>query len=104
MAFNSSEYRISQCTPHSLPLHENSQSQTLIAKQKSKADAHLSALNEALRGKLQEWLAGFLTLERITWNSPAVVLEKVGAVSPKGREGDVESEVYSFFVNYATSV
>ncbi|RUS16517.1 malonyl-CoA decarboxylase [Jimgerdemannia flammicorona] len=50
---------------------------SLIAKHRTLADPHISALSDALCNKLQEWLIGFLTLERITWNSPAIVLEKI---------------------------
>lgn len=39
---------------------------------------HLIALDASIKSKLQNWLFGFLKLERITWQSPAVVLEKVG--------------------------
>ncbi|RKP06425.1 malonyl-CoA decarboxylase-domain-containing protein, partial [Thamnocephalis sphaerospora] len=40
-------------------------------------DADLAAVNYALRDKLQGWLIGFLELGRITWASPASLLEKV---------------------------
>ena len=40
-------------------------------------DAYLTALNESLKEKLSSLLVGFLDLKRITWHSPAVVLEKV---------------------------
>ncbi|KAI8921804.1 malonyl-CoA decarboxylase-domain-containing protein [Entophlyctis helioformis] len=41
-------------------------------------DLHLRALNDALKAKLQEWFSmGFLDLERITWHSPANILEKI---------------------------
>jgi malonyl-CoA decarboxylase len=35
------------------------------------------ALNESLKEKLASLLVGFLDLKRITWHSPAAVLEKV---------------------------
>jgi malonyl-CoA decarboxylase len=36
------------------------------------------ALDASIKAKLQNSLFGFLKLERITWQSPAVVLEKIG--------------------------
>lgn len=45
--------------------------------QENRNDSYLSALNESLKEKLQSWLVGFLDLERLTWQSPAVLLEKV---------------------------
>ncbi|KAF9969558.1 hypothetical protein BGZ73_008047 [Actinomortierella ambigua] len=43
----------------------------------NRQDIYLSALNESLKQKLQAWFVGFLDLERLTWQSPAVLLEKV---------------------------
>lgn len=37
----------------------------------------MSALNESLKEKLQSLFVGFLDLERLTWQSPAVLLEKI---------------------------
>ncbi|KAJ1343011.1 hypothetical protein BSLG_002436 [Batrachochytrium salamandrivorans] len=38
---------------------------------------HLRALNDSLKTRLQEWFGmGFLDLERITWSTPALILEK----------------------------
>jgi hypothetical protein len=46
--------------------------------QEDRNNHHLKALNDFLKGQLQGWFgAGFLDLERITWSSPAAVLEKV---------------------------
>ncbi|KAG9289566.1 hypothetical protein G9A89_002339 [Geosiphon pyriformis] len=42
-----------------------------------KDDIYLSEVNETLRRKLKGLLVGFLELERVTWNSPAVLLEKI---------------------------
>ncbi|KAG2175370.1 hypothetical protein INT43_001017 [Umbelopsis isabellina] len=39
---------------------------------------HLISLDASIKYKLQNWLFGFLKLERITWQSPAVLLEKIG--------------------------
>ncbi|KAH9250744.1 hypothetical protein BASA81_011460 [Batrachochytrium salamandrivorans] len=39
---------------------------------------HLRALNDSLKTRLQEWFGmGFLDLERITWSTPALILEKI---------------------------
>ncbi|KAG0050161.1 hypothetical protein BGZ83_005053, partial [Gryganskiella cystojenkinii] len=43
----------------------------------NRSDFYLSALNESLKEKLQSWFVGFLDLERLTWQSPAVLLEKI---------------------------
>ncbi|KAG0270623.1 hypothetical protein DFQ27_002614 [Actinomortierella ambigua] len=43
----------------------------------NRQDIYLSALNESLKEKLQAWFVGFLDLQRLTWQSPAVLLEKV---------------------------
>ncbi|KAG0238106.1 hypothetical protein BGW41_008252 [Actinomortierella wolfii] len=43
----------------------------------NRQDIYLSALNESLREKMQAWFVGFLDLQRLTWQSPAVLLEKV---------------------------
>ncbi|KAI9594640.1 malonyl-CoA decarboxylase-domain-containing protein [Syncephalis fuscata] len=40
-------------------------------------DSDLAAVNDSLREKLQGWLLGFLDLERVTWTSPAALLEKI---------------------------
>ncbi|KAF9136733.1 hypothetical protein BG015_003032 [Linnemannia schmuckeri] len=45
--------------------------------QANKGDVYLSSLNESLKEKLQAWFVGFLDLERLTWQSPAVLLEKI---------------------------
>ncbi|KAK3817821.1 MAG: malonyl-CoA decarboxylase-domain-containing protein [Linnemannia gamsii] len=45
--------------------------------QTNKGDVYLSSLNESLKEKLQAWFVGFLDLERLTWQSPAVLLEKI---------------------------
>ncbi|KAF9123083.1 hypothetical protein BGX30_001628 [Mortierella sp. GBA39] len=45
--------------------------------QANRGDAYLSSLNESLKEKLQAWFVGFLDLERLTWQSPAVLLEKI---------------------------
>ncbi|KAF9921039.1 hypothetical protein FBU30_008970 [Linnemannia zychae] len=45
--------------------------------QENRGDVYLSSLNESLKEKLQAWLVGFLDLERLTWQSPAVLLEKI---------------------------
>ncbi|KAK9701562.1 hypothetical protein K7432_011655 [Basidiobolus ranarum] len=42
-----------------------------------KSDLNIASLSDALKEKLQNWLLGFLELERITWNSPAATLEKL---------------------------
>ncbi len=42
------------------------------------ADPHLAALEHDLRGLLASWFdVGFLELQRIDWNSPAVLLERL---------------------------
>ncbi|KAG0021966.1 hypothetical protein BGZ82_011140 [Podila clonocystis] len=43
----------------------------------NRTDFYLAALNESLKEKLQTWFVGFLDLERLTWQSPAVLLEKI---------------------------
>ncbi|KAF8982384.1 hypothetical protein BGZ46_001346 [Entomortierella lignicola] len=43
----------------------------------NRGDFYLAALNDSLKEKLQNWFVGFLDLERLTWQSPAVLLEKV---------------------------
>ncbi|KAG0344199.1 hypothetical protein BG004_004648 [Podila humilis] len=43
----------------------------------NRTDFYLAALNESLKEKLQMWFVGFLDLERLTWQSPAVLLEKI---------------------------
>ncbi|KAF9375314.1 hypothetical protein CPC16_000793 [Podila verticillata] len=43
----------------------------------NRTDFYLAALNESLKEKLQAWFVGFLDLERLTWQSPAVLLEKI---------------------------
>jgi len=41
-------------------------------------DAKLKGLNENLKELLGQWFGiGFLQLERITWNQPAAILERV---------------------------
>ncbi|KAF9924346.1 hypothetical protein BGZ67_009330 [Mortierella alpina] len=45
--------------------------------QENRTDFFLLALNESLKEKLQGWFVGFLDLERLTWQSPAVLLEKI---------------------------
>ncbi|KAK3812805.1 MAG: malonyl-CoA decarboxylase-domain-containing protein [Benniella sp.] len=45
--------------------------------QENRNDFYLSTLNESLKEKLQSWFVGFLDLERLTWQSPAVLLEKI---------------------------
>ncbi|KAF9904122.1 hypothetical protein EC991_002999 [Linnemannia zychae] len=45
--------------------------------QANRGDVYLSSLNESLKEKLQAWFVGFLDLERLTWQSPAVLLEKI---------------------------
>ncbi|OZJ03573.1 hypothetical protein BZG36_03043 [Bifiguratus adelaidae] len=49
----------------------------IIAKTKSTPNDELLALNDNFKEKLQHLLFGFLTLERITWTSPAALLEKM---------------------------
>ncbi|ORX90660.1 MCD-domain-containing protein [Basidiobolus meristosporus CBS 931.73] len=44
---------------------------------RDKSDLNIASLSDALKEKLQNWLLGFLELERITWNSPAATLEKL---------------------------
>ncbi|CAG8440486.1 5085_t:CDS:10 [Ambispora leptoticha] len=39
-------------------------------------NTYLMALNNSLKEKLRGWLIGFSELERITWKSPAILLEK----------------------------
>ncbi|KAI8049282.1 malonyl-CoA decarboxylase-domain-containing protein [Syncephalis plumigaleata] len=59
-------------------------------------DVELAAVNDVLREKLQGWLLGFLKLERITWASPAALLEKVieyEAVHPFQGWGDVKQRL-----------
>ncbi|KAL1922127.1 uncharacterized protein VTP21DRAFT_10769 [Calcarisporiella thermophila] len=59
-------------------------------------DNYLPMLSNSLKEKLQEWLIGFLKLERITWNSPAVVLEKISqyeAVHAVSDLGDLKRRV-----------
>ncbi|KAI8597610.1 malonyl-CoA decarboxylase-domain-containing protein [Dissophora ornata] len=43
----------------------------------NRSDFYLAALSESLKEKLQSWFVGFLDLERLTWQSPAVLLEKI---------------------------
>ncbi|KAF9113130.1 hypothetical protein BGX27_002123 [Mortierella sp. AM989] len=43
----------------------------------NRGDYYLTALNDSLKEKLQSWFVGFLDLERLTWQSPAVLLEKI---------------------------
>ncbi|KAG0330317.1 hypothetical protein BGZ99_006010 [Dissophora globulifera] len=45
--------------------------------QENRNDLYLAALNESLKEKLQSLFVGFLDLERLTWQSPAVLLEKI---------------------------
>lgn len=46
----------------------------------AKGDARLTALEKELKGLLSAWFdVGFLELQRITWRSPACVLEKIMA-------------------------
>ncbi|KAF9420482.1 hypothetical protein BGZ94_009101 [Podila epigama] len=45
--------------------------------QEHRSDFYLATLNESLKEKLQAWFVGFLDLERLTWQSPAVLLEKI---------------------------
>ncbi|KAJ3218975.1 hypothetical protein HDU67_003339 [Dinochytrium kinnereticum] len=46
--------------------------------EKEENDMYLRALNENLKSLLQSWFGiGFLDLERLTWSTPASVLEKV---------------------------
>ncbi|KAG0205005.1 hypothetical protein BGX31_003055 [Mortierella sp. GBA43] len=45
--------------------------------QENRNDFYLSTLNESLKEKLQSLFVGFLDLERLTWQSPAVLLEKI---------------------------
>ncbi|CAG8540852.1 11427_t:CDS:10 [Ambispora gerdemannii] len=40
-------------------------------------DTYLLSLNDSLKEKLRGWLLGFSELERITWKSPAIILEKL---------------------------
>ncbi|ORY43324.1 MCD-domain-containing protein [Rhizoclosmatium globosum] len=45
---------------------------------KSNQDPHLRHMNDLLKLKMQDWFGiSFLDLERITWSSPAEVLEKI---------------------------
>ncbi len=44
----------------------------------TRADPHLAALENDMRGLLASWFdVGFLELQRIDWNSPAVLLERL---------------------------
>ena len=44
----------------------------------TRADPHLAALESDMRGLLASWFdVGFLELQRIDWNSPAVLLERL---------------------------
>jgi malonyl-CoA decarboxylase len=53
---------------------------TLVRKYKD--DVKLKALEDNLRNTLQHWFSvGFLNLQRITWESPALLLEKIGKYS-----------------------
>jgi malonyl-CoA decarboxylase len=50
----------------------------LSAMRAVKDDAKLKALEDNLRSLLQHWFSvGFLDLQRITWSSPALLLEKI---------------------------
>ncbi|KAK6095804.1 hypothetical protein MT418_003693 [Batrachochytrium dendrobatidis] len=43
-----------------------------------RTSVHLKALGDSLKNRLQEWFGmGFLDLERITWHTPASILEKI---------------------------
>ncbi|ORX90485.1 malonyl-CoA decarboxylase [Basidiobolus meristosporus CBS 931.73] len=42
-----------------------------------KSSASVASMSDALMEKLQSWLLGFLELQRITWSSPAITLEKM---------------------------
>ncbi|KAJ2743216.1 hypothetical protein H4S06_005605, partial [Coemansia sp. BCRC 34490] len=41
-------------------------------------DAALRAMSDSLMKKLETWIIGTLDLKRITWNSPAYTIEKLG--------------------------
>ncbi|KAG0195149.1 hypothetical protein BGX33_004127, partial [Mortierella sp. NVP41] len=56
----------------------------------NRSDFYLSALNESLKEKLQSWFVGFLDLERLTWQSPAVLLEKITLYEAVHRFKDVQ--------------
>ncbi|KAF9358353.1 activating signal cointegrator 1 complex subunit [Mortierella sp. AD094] len=43
----------------------------------NRGEFYLAALNDSLKEKLQNLFVGFLDLERLTWQSPAVLLEKI---------------------------
>ena len=50
----------------------------LITKNGDKENAHLPTLNTCLREMLSLWFSvGFMQLERITWESPCDILQKV---------------------------
>ncbi|KAF9539764.1 hypothetical protein EC957_005058 [Mortierella hygrophila] len=58
--------------------------------QANRGDAYLSSLNESLKEKLQAWFVGFLDLERLTWQSPAVLLEKITQYEAVHKFNDVQ--------------
>ncbi|EGF82801.1 hypothetical protein BATDEDRAFT_86257 [Batrachochytrium dendrobatidis JAM81] len=61
-------------------MHDRSYSFTVISKTTRSIDTCLrySALGDSLKNRLQEWFGmGFLDLERITWHTPASILEKI---------------------------
>lgn len=79
----------------------------LVRSIEAKPDADLGALNDELRDLLASWFdVGFLSLERITWDAPASLLEKLvqyEAVHAIRSIGDLRSRLrsdrrcYAFF-------
>jgi malonyl-CoA decarboxylase len=74
----------------------------------TKGDAAMSALEAELKEMLASWFdIGFLELQRITWRSPALVLEKIMAYEAvhaikdwhdlKNRLDDSDRRLYAFF-------
>ncbi|KAJ3410762.1 hypothetical protein HDV05_003264 [Chytridiales sp. JEL 0842] len=75
--------------PGGLKFLVNLRADLLKVLQREHAHHHLKALNEFLKGQLQNWFGmGFLDLERITWSSPGAILEKVALL--KDIEWDVQ--------------
>jgi hypothetical protein len=64
----------------------------------AKSDAKLKGLSENLKNLLGQWFAiGFLQLERITWNQPAAILERIinysSVVHPIGSWMDLKARL-----------
>merc|ERR1740130_1981212 len=64
---------------------------------REESSTSLRYLDSNLRGLLRYWFAGgFLHLQRITWNSPGTLLEKIGAyekVHPTRRVMDLKTRL-----------